>query len=169
MKIYKLKNKVEGFKSIDFGDLDVNSIAKGVSNIDLLSGKNFTWKDCDDTFDKSDCPFFIGAFPIFELSKIDKIGILVEFVCFKVDNFDYVAFKTVPFLENVLNIEKSDMRLFKSGKIMNINTYVFKNENYPSVFRIKEYPLFTFVNETFAQVLKGSGLNQLEFEECEVI
>ncbi|MCQ2975327.1 MAG: hypothetical protein MJ211_11035 [Bacteroidales bacterium] len=169
MKIFKLYNIVNGYKTIDFGEINITSISKGEIDIECLSNSNLNWKKTEDDLIPSDSPFFIGAFPIFEYSKIEKLNIPIDFVHFFVENVDFVAIKSNIIEINVLNRDKSIMKLFKSGKIMSINKYVFNKYNYPPIFRIKEYPLFTFVNEEIAELLKNSNLKQIKFEECEVI
>lgn len=63
MKIIQLKNSVNGFATIDFSAINMDDVLKK-GNISLVAGKSFNWnKESGQAI--SDCPFYIGAMPIF--------------------------------------------------------------------------------------------------------
>lgn len=171
MRIYKLYNKVNGYTSIDFSNVNMSDIAKGIVNVSTITGINLCWKINEGDNVKGDCPFYIGAFPIFEAAKIKGITFEnAETAVFKVEGKDFVAI-AAPFLSgHIIDKEKSDLRLFKSGKIMSVKRFALINNNcYPSVFRLEEYPLFTFVCEDMMNALKKLDFAQLLFDECEIV
>lgn len=170
MKIYKLFNKVDGFAAIDFGDTAISEIFK-TGNIQELQGKNYKWRKDDDNFEISDCPFYIGAFPIFKTDLIKKIleDLKVKYANFLVDGDSYTAISAPLFPGNVINKELSSLRTFKSGKIMSIKKYVFNSGiDFPPMFRLQEFNLFTFVNQETKDKFETCGFKEILFEECEV-
>ena len=149
----------------------MSDIVKGIVNVSSISDINLYWKIDEDDNVKGDCPFYIGAFPIFEAAKIKSIAFEnAETAAFKVEGEDFVAVAT-PFLSgHIIDKEKSNLRLFKSGKIMSVKRFaLINNYCYPSVFRLEEYPLFTFVREDMMKDLKNLDFAQLLFEECELV
>lgn len=170
MKLYKLSNIADGYATIDFTGVNISSI---VSTGDLteLNGKSFSWLKTESDENISDAPFYIGAFPIFKLSKVQSLlqRISVRTAKFSVDGEEYVAVSAPIIKGDVLNLNASKFRSFKSGKIMTVSSYVFKAAQYPPIFRFEQYLLYTFVNEELANALESCGLKQLIIEPCEVL
>lgn len=170
MKIYQLLNKADGFASIDFGNIEISEIFKS-GNIQELSGKNFKWRTDKDNFKLSDCPFYIGAFPIFKTDGIKNIltELKVKYANFFVEGVSYTAISAPLFSGDVINKDLSSLRTFKSGKIMAIKKYVFNaGFDYPSIFRLQEFNLFTFVNQEVKEKLENCDFQNIIFQECEI-
>ena len=89
MKLIQLKNSVKGFASIDFAEIDMNAVLKE-GKVELLQGKNFKWNMTSG--DKiSDCPFYIGAMPIFDTNKLNVMlkSINAKTATFEVEGRSY--------------------------------------------------------------------------------
>lgn len=171
MKIYQLLNRADGFATIDFGALNISEIFK-LGNIKELEGKTFKWRKDKDNFEISDCPFYIGAFPIFKSDRIESIltDLNVEYAKFLVEGVSYTALSAPLFSGDVINKDHSSLKTFKSGKIMTIKKYVFNaGFDYPSIFRLQEFNLFTFVNQEVKHKLESCEFQDIIFEECEII
>jgi len=169
MKVFKLFNEVNGYASIDFSDVNMSDIVKGVASVKAISDKSFLWNPSDNESIKGDCPFYIGSFPVFEASKVKGVDFEnAETATFNVEGKGYIAVAAPILPGQIINREKSDLRLFKSGKIMNVKRFALKSGcSYPSIFRLEEYPLYTFVCEEMMKSLQELGLTQLKYEECE--
>ena len=86
-----------------------------------------------------------------------------------VEGEDFVAVAAPMLSGQIINREKSNIRLFKSGKIMSVKRFTLKKSfSYPQMFRLEEFPLYTFVCEETMKSLKELRLSQLMFEECEL-
>ena len=117
MKIYKLFNLANGYATIDFTNIDMNAIANGNQNVTVLSEQKLKWHFLEDDV-VGDCPFYIGAFPIFESSKIENVSFdASQKATFYVEGGKYTAIAAPIITGNIINEEKSEMRKFKSGKI----------------------------------------------------
>ena len=169
MKIFKLYNEVNGYASIDFTNANMSDIAKGIVNVSAISGINLNWKIDEEDTVKGDCPFYIGAFPVFDATKTKGFDFKnAETATFKVEDKEFVAVSAPMLSGQLIDRDKSDLRLFKSGKIMNVRRFALKSGcSYPPIFRLEEYPLYTFVCEEIMKSLQELGLTQLKFEECE--
>ena len=168
MKIFKLYNEVNGYASVDFTNVNMSDIAKGIVNVSAISDINLNWKIDEDDNVKGYCPFYLGAFPVFDATKVKGCSFeRAEIAQFRVEDRGFVAVAAPILLGQIIDKEKSDLRLFKSGKIMSVKRFALKkNISYPPIFRLEEYPLFTFVSEGMMNSLKKTGLTQLGFEEC---
>ena len=73
-------------------------------------------------------------------------------------------------IDGILDKEKSNIKYFKDGRIMNIKNYVFKLiPNIPSIFKIPELKTFTFVTEDVIKALiEAKKTEGLDYLECEV-
>ena len=169
MKVYKMYNEVNGYASIDFSDVNMSDIVKGTVSVRAISDKNLVWDPSDNESIKGDCPFYIGAFPVFEATKIKDFDFEnAETASFKVEGKEFIAVAAPILPGQLIDKEKSDLRLFKSGKIMNVRRFALKSGcSYPPIFRLEEYPLYTFVCEEMMKSLQELGLTQLKFEVCE--
>lgn len=169
MKVFKLFNEVNGYASIDFSDVNMGDIVKGIVSVKAISEKSLLWNPTDNESIKGDCPFYIGAFPVFDATKTKGFDFTnAETATFKVEGKEFVAVAAPMLSGQLIDKEKSDMRLFKSGKIMNVRRFALKSGcSYPPIFRLEEYPLYTFVCEEMMKSLQELGLTQLKFEECE--
>ena len=169
MKLIELKNITKGFASIDFGDIDMTAVLKE-GKLDLVQGKTFRWnRDTGNAV--SDCPFYIGAMPVFDTEKIQGIlsSINVASAEFIVEGRSYTIIGAPHFPGDVINREKSEMRTFKTGKIMNVKKYVFIPDfDYPQIFTPSEFVMETFCKKETIQLLLSCRFNQLQFVECDV-
>ena len=170
MKVYKMYNEVNGYASIDFANVNMSDVAKGIANVCSISGISLSWKMDEDNNIKGDSPFYLGAFPIFEATKLKGIDFEnAETATLMVEGEDFVAVAAPMLSGQIINREKSNIRLFKSGKIMSVKRFTLKKSfSYPQMFRLEEFPLYTFVCEETMKSLKELRLSQLMFEECEL-
>lgn len=167
MKIIQLKNIVDGFATIDFSGVNMTEIMKS-GDVSLLQGKDFKWnRTTGDII--SDSPFYIGAMPIFATEKLQDVFSDCK-VCsstFKVEGKSYTIIAASQMDGNVINLEHSKCRTFRSGKIMTVDKFVFNSGiDYPDVFTPKEYAVFTFCKEEICKRLINCRFSQLLFVEC---
>lgn len=170
MKIIQIKNQVEGYAIINFGNINMMEIVKN-GNVSILNGKSFTWdKSLNSAI--SDCPFYIGATPIFLTEKLGHVfdSSNVNMATFDVEGENYTIVLAPVLNENSINLTESKCRTFRSGKIMDVNEYVFTSGiNYPEIFTPNEFRMFTFCNELIAKQLFSCHFNQLKFVECSIV
>lgn len=169
MKLIELKSIANGFASIDFGDIDMTTVLKE-GKLEFVEGKTFRWNRSTGNA-ISDSPFYIGAMPIFDTEKLSGIlsSLNVASAEFDVEGRSYTIINAPHFNGDIINREKSEMRTFRSGKIMNIKKYVFNSGfNYPQIFTPSEFVMNTFCKKETAQMLLSCEFNQLLFVECEV-
>lgn len=167
MKVFQIKNKVEGFATIDFGNLDMMAIMKS-GDVSSLDGKSFNW-DKKLSSAISDCPFFIGAMPIFLTKKLGGVftGNNVSTATFDVEGDKYTIISALDVVNNGLNMEFSKYRTFRSGKIMDISQYIFISDKlYPPIFTLQEFKMFSFCDESVAKKLASCHFKQIEIVEC---
>lgn len=169
MKIIQLKNRANGYATIDFSQIDMNIVLKE-GKLELINGKSFKWdKVTGEAI--GDCPFYMGAMPIFSTEKLGQTfaDTDVKTATFDVEGTSYTIVDVPHLEENVINFDESKYRKFRSGKIMNISTYVFKsNVTYPPIFTPEEFVMFTFCKPEIAWKLLECRFSQLEFVECDV-
>ena len=85
---------------------------------------------------------------------------------FDVDNKKYTAIQA-NIVSGLLDEEKSSIRWFTSGRIMEVYDYVFNSSSdFPPLFKLKEYPIYTFCTEDVADKLRDCNFRQLELVEC---
>lgn len=168
MKIIQLKNSVDGFATIDFSSIDMDLVLKA-GDLSLVAGKSFRWnKDSGQAI--SDCPFYIGAMPIFATEKLGTAlnNSQVKTATFDVEGKSFTIVAAPHFQGQIINLQKSECRTFRSGKIMTVNKYVFNsNIQYPQIFTPAEFVMFTFCYSEIAQQLSECHFNDLRFVECQ--
>ncbi len=168
MKIIQLTNAVDGFATIDFSTIDMDFALK-TGDLSLVAGKSFRWnKDSGQAI--SDCPFYIGAMPIFATEKLGTAlnNTQAKTTTFDVEGKSFTIVAAPHFQGQIINILKSECRTFRSGKIMTVNKYVFNsNIQYPQIFTPAEFVMFTFCNTEIAQLLSGCHFNELRLVECQ--
>ena len=180
-KIYMLRCVENGVKGINLPDNFVNLLVNHQKEkaIRFLNNKRLRWlkeEDYEDDdeyeYDKdaliSDCPFINGDIPVF-LGKKFRLPVKDCVTSkFDVDNEKYVAV-LAPEVEGILNIKSSKIEKFRDGGIMYVEGYVFNNlSEYPSLFRVKEYPVFTFCTEEVKKNLELSNFKFLKFMEIKI-
>ena len=169
MKIIQLKNLVNGFATIDFSAINMDAVLKN-GELSLVAGKSFHW-NTESGKSISDCPFYIGAMPIFSTDKLGDAlnNTAVKTATFDVDGKSYTIVAAPHLSGQIINLQKSECRTFRSGKIMNVNKYVFNSDvKLAPIFTPEEFVLFTFCNLEVAKQLQSCHFNQLQFVECPV-
>lgn len=169
-KIYQLKSVTDNYKSIDYRNLDVYSLLDNTKDITKLNGTRLNWWEERGGQFISDCPFIIGSLPVFDYIKLGSSlsGFNSSFrkAIFDVDNKKYTAIQA-NIISGLLDEEKSSIRWFTSGKIMEVYDYIFNSSSdFPSLFKLKEYPIYTFCTEEVADKLRDCNFRQLELVEC---
>lgn len=176
MKIYKLFHKVDGYKVINTKGTKIEeSFIEYGNDIDFSKheGDSFDWysestdKDCD-------FPFFNGSTPVISEEVYNVIAPLIslhsQITNIKVGDS---VFKVVDaaLIDGILDKEKSTIKYFKDGRIMNIKKYVFKSiPNIPPIFKIPELKTFTFVTEDVIRALiEAKKTEGLDYLECDII
>lgn len=176
MNIYRIYHKVDGFKAIKTKGTALEScmLEKGNNTtFEVFKNQQFQWSDS--TGEKiCDFPFIDGNITVFSekaltaiRSMITSCAIITKII---VEGTQYEIIEANK-ISNVLDTEQSVIKRFKDGRIMNIKKYVFKkNVSYPAMFRIEEFPTFTFVTEEFLNKIKElNELEGLDFQLCEVL
>ena len=170
MKVVQIKNQVEGYATINFGNINLMEMIKN-ENVSVLNGKSFTWdKSLNSTI--SDCPFYIGAIPIFLTEKLGSVlnDSILNMATFDVEGKNYTIVVAPSLSDNSINLEESKCRIFRSGKIMDISQYVFNTGiSYPAIFTPKEFKMYTFCDEKIAKKILSCRFNQLKLVECPII
>ena len=172
-KIYMLRCVENGVKMISLPDSFLKFYTNHLKEkaVKSLDNKKLEWIE-EDEYDKSrqtsDCPFIDDAIPVF-LGKKFRLPVK-DCVTSKFDvvNEKYIAV-LAPEVEGILNIKSSKISKFRDGGIMNVEGYVFNNlSEYPSLFRVKEYPVFTFCTEEVKKNLELSNFKFLKFMEIKI-
>lgn len=176
MNIYRIYHKVDGFKAIKTKDTALERRMLEYGNnatFELFKNQQFQWSDS--TGEKiCDFPFIDGNITVFSenvftaiRSMITSCAVITNIV---VEGTQYEIIEANK-IRNVLDTEQSVIKRFKDGRIMNIKKYVFKqNSSYPAMFRIEEFPTFTFVTEdVLDKIMELSEIEGLDFQLCEVV
>lgn len=167
MKTYILKNKGGNYKTIDTREHELASIIEHAewNRLSEIDGKSFHWLG-DGII--PDCPFIIGAIPVIKTSLIDNVAFSGEARTVQID-IEGSSY-TIILAEQkggLLDESSSEIKRFKSGRIMRISRYVLQKHNF-SLFRLQEYPLFTFVSDGIYESLYHLPTNEIIFEECNI-
>lgn len=174
--IYRLYTSDIGYKTIDYNDTPLlDCLDSDIWDSLTLEKFQFVWNSEETEEEESDCPFLIGAIPIIKSNILMNIDFntlqeIVDIINIKVSGNDFSILIAKDKIKGLLNKKKSDIDYFSDGRIMRVNRYVFNNHNdLPPLFRIEEYPLFTFANARMANILNKLDLKGLLLEECEVV
>lgn len=176
MKIYKLYTTGLSYKDIYYDKTPIlDNIGKILwKNINEISSFHFKWNTEENDKPICDCPFIIGSIPVFSNSayEIIKQFLLdkeVQIIPISINGLSYYIINITLLLNDILSEKYSKIERFSSGRIMNIDKYVFKyRREIPPFFRIKQLPTFTFANEDVATTIKDSQITGIELEECKV-
>ena len=174
-KIYRLYSSGHEYKTVEYDNTPLmNCLENNLWEPSLIEAYKFEWNRDDAEKETSDCPFLIGAIPIFKTEIISDLRNIVSLDAIKIININisgqkYSILRPKNKIKGLLNIRKSNINYFSDGRIMSIDKYVFNsNKNIPLFFELEEYPLFTFVNETMANVLVTQNVKGLLLEACEI-
>lgn len=117
----------------------------------------------------SDFPGFRSAAPIFSLRAVEALGDLLQpngellpLIC---PDGDYFVFN-VTAMPDILDEDRSEIRRFRSGRILDITGYQFRGSSVGShvIFRLPQLPTGrVYVTDEFVQRVAASGLTGFEF------
>lgn len=183
MNIYRIREDVNRFESLILKNMDADWEIG-----DRFDGTPFgsSWRPleveiCRENNDdrkylKGDFPYTIGFGPSLVLSNralyvleplLKNNG---ELLPLKYSDGDYTLFNPTCLVE-ALNFEQSDIVYFSTGRILNVQRYVFDAEKIPSntIFKIAQIPLLDiFVTEHFKLAVENNNLEGLLFKPVEL-
>ncbi len=120
-------------------------------------------------------PSLFGSLPIFSGRAGKRLEAILrgngEILALQCKEGDYVAFNVTNMI-NALNVERSEIVYFASGKVLDIKRFVFNARGIPAngVFKIPQMPLGrVFVTEEFVSIVQESRLRGFLFTPVEVI
>ena len=124
---------------------------------------------------KTDFPFLSGFIPVFSQTAYNFLHKIIpqniaEYLPIEINSEKYYAVNILKSYSNILNEKKSDIEFFSSGRIMEINNYVFLPQKEPllPVFKIAQLMTNIFVTETIVNAVKESNLTGANFVPCEI-
>lgn len=173
MKIYKLFHKSADYKAINIkGSILEQQLSNNINEVDYCSieGSKFNWTI--DEGKKSDAPFIDGCIPVISdkayacLSNYLNGNAKKAKIYVGGEPFNILYGEKI--LSGVLNVDKSNIRYFRDGRIMQIKQYVFNSNQFPPIFKIAEEPTFDFVSEDFIRAIIAANLTGFDWEECSV-
>lgn len=173
MDIYRLYTPNRDYRTIDYDKTPLMRIIGEEDWGNLKELEDYPYKWDDEKKDVCDAPFLIGAIPIIRTDALSRIAAplpssLVQQVHIKVGGIEYTILKAKA-VGNILNERKSDIDRFSDGRIMDVEKYVFNySKDTPAIFRIAQYPLFTFVTDELAESMMNAKLTGLSFDKCAV-
>lgn len=174
MNIYRMFSSNNDFKSIQYGQTPLMKIIgeEDWENVSDIERYSFHWSEGDK--EVSDAPFLIGAIPIFRSETLDHAGIkfpknYVKEIIINVEGIEYVIVKATQIVTDLLDEKRSVISRYSDGRIMDVERYVFKkNDNVPPIFKLKQYPLFTFVTDVLGDKLNAAAISGLILEKCKI-
>lgn len=120
---------------------------------------------------RSDAPWFASHAPIFRQRAKDALSSIIgkdgEWLPLAAPGEEVWLYNAR--LVDALDIERSQVRRFQSGRVLAIENYVFLPERLVGVsaFKIPELRASpTFVDETFVEAWRRAGLKGLDFKEA---
>lgn len=172
MKIFRIYSPNVNNRTIHYeGTPIIDSLGElEWTNVKEVCEETYCWDNIEQPY--CDCPFIIGSVPVFPYSIIDVLtpllkGLNIQKILIKVENCQFVILNTLEIVDGVLDDRKSKLTRFQDGRIMDVEKYVLKSQkNYPSMFKLKEIPIFTFVSEELYNTINKLGLSGISFEEC---
>ena len=176
MDIFRIYSQNNNYKTISYEKTPLMRILGSETwgnYVDIESFK-YEWNCDTNKRIECDCPFLIGAIPIFRENIISKIKFflsptLVDILPIEVAGKIYCIIRAKILLENIINVKKSKINKYPDGRIMNIEKYVFTPQNdLPCIFKIQQYPLFSFITSNLASYLKMENPTGLQFEKIDI-
>lgn len=176
MDIYRIYTENSPYKAIAYGNTPLleNIGEDKWENIPQIESFSYNWNVDDKEKECGDCPFLIGAIPVFSTNVLKNIKKylskdLVDVISIKVENREYAIIKAQKLVANLLDERDSQITRYSDGNIMSVEKYVFKETNeLPMIFSLSEYSLFTFVTGQLAEVLLCINPRGLEIEKCKI-
>lgn len=174
MKIFRLYNPNRDYRTVVYGETPLMSFLENTNGVDYDSIQRFDYRWDSNDKPICDCPFLIGCVPVIRKAAISKIqAVISRDLILPIDiqvegeSFEILVAKNV--LTDALNESKSQISRFSDGRIMTIDKYVFKKKKtYPLIFKISQYPTFTFITDDLYNLLVEANLTGLAMEECKV-
>lgn len=167
--VYRIYSQNKNYKTISYDKTPLMRIIGSELWGDYSEIETFKYKWVEDANEKIVCdsPFLMGAIPIFGESVV--LGVknflspaLVDVLPIEVEGERYCILKAKILLDNILNLRRSKIVKFSDGRIMKVEKYVFNQQNnIPLIFKIRQYPLFTFITDSLAlslEMLHPTGL-----------
>ena len=173
MKIYRIFNPSRRYKTISYNGTPIfDNMGKTIwENTKEVSSYPYTWEK-DEQKEICDCPFIIGSIPVFNQPAFNILSAKlspndIQVIPINVDHSPYYIVNAIHKISGILNKKKSHISYFSDGRIMDIEKYVFSNiPNIPSLFKIEELPIYTFVNEDIASTLEKRNITGVCVEQC---
>lgn len=175
MEIFRLTCEHSGLRSIDYINTPIQENLYNFkwNNIDDVSSFLYKW-NVKDGNGFSNCPFIIGSIPVFSesvfYSLFNKFDLEeTQNIPVNVEGNRFFILNTLNIVHNLLDKQKSDISFFPDGRIMKIDSFVFKKrKNLPPIFKIPETNINTFVNNEMANRMIRIMPNELILEKCKV-
>ena len=174
MKTYRLFHKSTDFKSINLKGTALENALSATPfavHFEDFSDTNYSWVNENDM--DSDAPFIDGCIPVLSQKAFDVLSPLFnkysKSVRIHVNGEPYYIIYGEQIIEGALNEEKSKIRYFRDGRIMQIKEYAINNKPYPSIFKVKEDLTFDFVTEDVIRKIDEAGLKGFGWVECTMV
>jgi hypothetical protein len=181
MRLYILESDVDKFQSLGFvneeQDWEVTHKFDGTP-------QGASWEppkvevyvdDGNRGLAEGDFPHLFGHLPVFSDAAAKKLEPILsgngEFLRLTGKQPEYVAFNVTNMIDG-LNVERSEIVYFPSGKVLDIKRFVFDAGKISTsvMFKIPQMPLaYVFVTETFVSLVRDSNLRGFLFTPVEVI
>ena len=160
---YAVGNIVKEESNASFLELNSESIS-------LLKAFKFDWN----TEDSSAIPnltlimseLFCCDIVASELLK-DIMG-TIQFNNLFIGDNQFFSISNIPIKKNAINLKASKVKYFSTGDIMEIEKWVFNQDEYPPIFKAEEMPGVFFCTEIFKDTIEKNHLTGLIFTECKI-
>jgi hypothetical protein len=116
----------------------------------------------------SDFPSFAPHIPVLSQRALKVLGPVLrdngELLQLSCKDGKYVAFNVTRTLD-ILDVVKSDIVYFSSGKILDVKRFVFNSEPSAVIFKLNQMPLGkVFVTDSFVRTVQEAGLEGFAFQ-----
>lgn len=171
MKLYKISfNSEYALADIVDSNKNVDSLSLNSETPELLQNFRYDWV----TDDSSLTPNI--AIIMSELFCVDKkaLGTLSPFLSLLgqteiiIGQVKFYSLSNIPVLKDALNLKSSKVKYFSTGDIMEVTKPVFREQEYPNLFKADEIIGSFFCSEGFMNAIVSHNLTGLFFEDCKV-
>lgn len=179
MKVYQLHGKLDGLQNLAPENDEARKFILDYFNYETIeqwkSVKVVIHKDAASNYDGRDFPPSdypeIGVMPVFSCRAVEALrevlndnGKLLPLV-FEGKTNAYYAWKPTR-IADVLNEAESEVKRFKSGKVMNVISYEFEPEKIDglTIFKIPQQRGRLYVTDEFIQRVEEAGLTGFSFK-----
>lgn len=174
MKTYKLYHKSDDYRSIFLkGTALENALSSMPFSIQFedFSDTEYSWVDEKES--DSDAPFIDGSIPVLSQQAFEVLNPILSknsrATRIFVDGRPFFIVHGEQVIEGALNKERSQIKYFRDGRIMQIKKYAINDKQYPPIFKIKEDPIFVFVTEDVIKLIVDAQLVGFDWEECSMV